>query len=178
MWSLKNSVLPRPVKLFIGMLSQDVSLFELLRGRLEELFGPVDLISPVWPWKYTDYYSEEMGTGLKRRFIFFQRLISPDEISAIKLKTVEMERQYLNKTGGRRINLDPGYLDSARIVLVSTKDYSHRVYLGSGIYGEVTLIYADNAYRELPYTYPDFRTSEYLDLFREARRQYKSQLKG
>ncbi|MBI4654477.1 MAG: DUF4416 family protein [Nitrospirae bacterium] len=188
---------PKPVKLFVGMLSSEVSLFEKLKDELENTFGHVDLQSPVWEWAHTDYYAEEMGTGLKRKFIFFQRLINPESISEIKLKTVEFEKQYLNPplspltkggikggcliakwgqrgVGGRRINLDPGYLDSAKIVLVSTKDYSHRICLGKGIYGEVTLIYSGKDYQILPYTYPDFRTQEYLDIFKKARELYKA----
>lgn len=201
---------PYPVKLFIGMLSQDISLFDEIKGKLKEVFGPLDLESPVWEWNHTDYYSKEMGSGLKRQFIFFRKLINPGVIPEIKLKTNELERQYLNennplihpiipphpplekgergdlKEGGRRefigekgrrrINLDPGYLDSAKIVLVSTKDFSHRIYLGNGIYGEVTLIYSGKNYQTLPYTYPDFRTQEYLDIFKKVREMYKIEL--
>jgi len=169
----KIELRPRPVKLFIGMLSNDIPLFEKLKKDLEKVFGPVDMESPVWRWEHTDYYSKEMGSGLKRKFIFFQKLINPGTINEIKLKTIELEKQYLNDHGGRRINLDPGYLDAAKLVLVSTKNYSHRIYLGKGIYGEVTLTYSHNAYHPLPYTYPDFRTDEYLQLFKKARELYK-----
>ena len=167
---------PQPVKLFIGMLSSEISLFDEIRERLKAIFGPIDLESPIWEWRHTDYYSKEMGSVLKRQFIFFRKLINPGVISEIKLKTNELEKQYLNENGGRRINLDPGYLDSARIVLVSTKDFSHRIYLGNGIYGEVTLIYSGNAYQVLPYTFPDFRTQEYQDIFKKAREMYKISL--
>ena len=167
---------PQLVKLFIGMLSQEISLFNKLKEDLKEIFGPIDLESPIWEWRHTDYYSKEMGSVLKRQFIFFRKLINPGIISEIKLKTNELEKQYLNENGGRRINLDPGYLDSARIVLVSTKDFSHRIYLGNGIYGEVTLIYSGNAYQVLPYTFPDFRTQEYQDIFKKAREMYKISL--
>ncbi len=194
---------PKPVKLFIGMLSQEIALFDKLKEKLKEVFGPVNLESPVWDWRHTDYYSEEMGSGLKRKFIFFQNLINPETISEIKLKTNELEKQYLSKNnppvppfsknppisplvkggkeggfkGGRRINLDPGYLDSAKVVLVSTKDFSHRIYLGNGIYGEVTLIYSNKSYQILPYTYPDFKTKEYFDIFKKAREKYKEDIR-
>ena len=181
----KISPNPKPVKLFIGMLSQDISLFDELKKKLKEDLGPIDLESPIWEWLHTDYYSKEMGAGLKRKFIFFQNLINPEAIAEIKLKTNELEKQYLYPStaplskggqrgvGRRRINLDPGYLDSAKIVLVSTKDFSHRIYLGNGIYGEVTLIYSGNAYQVLPYTYPDFRTQEYFEILKKAREMYK-----
>lgn len=176
---------PQPVKLFIGMLSSEISLFDEIRERLKAIFGPIDLESPIWEWRHTDYYSKEMGSVLKRQFIFFQKLINPGVISEIKLKTNELEKQYLYPStsplskggqrgvGRRRINLDPGYMDSAKVVLVSTKDFSHRIYLGNGIYGEVTLIYSGKGYQILPYTFPDFRTQEYQNIFKKARDMYK-----
>ena len=100
---------PLPVKLFAGMLSQDATLFNELRQKLSDIFGPVDLESPVWPWDHTTYYQKEMGEGLRRKFIFFERLIEPSMISDIKLKTIELEGDFFNDDGGRRINLDPGY---------------------------------------------------------------------
>jgi hypothetical protein len=164
---------PHPVKLFIGMLSQDISLFDELKGRLMKIYGPLDMESPVWPWKHTDYYLKEMGAGLKRQFVFFQKLINIGSILEIKLRTVELEKQYLNESNGRKINLDPGYLDSARVILVSTKDFSHRIYIRNGIYGEATLIYSGNNYQTLPYTYPDFKTKKCFDTFKNARELYK-----
>lgn len=164
---------PHPVKLFIGMLSREASLFDQTSEILNNFFGPIDMESPVWPWEHSDYYAKEMGTGLNRKFVFFKDLIDPEAVSEIKLKTIGIEKKFLDEKGGRRINLDPGYLNSAKIVLVSTKDYSHRIYLGNGIYGEVTLLYSGNDYRVLPFTYPDFRTEEYREIFRKAREVYK-----
>ena len=166
---------PHKVKLFVGMLSQDAALFEELKNRLQDIYGPVDLEGPVWSWEHTKYYEKEMGAGLKRQFIFFERLINPGEIAEIKLRTDELERLYLSEQGGRRINLDPGYLDTAKVVLASTKDFSHRIYLDKGIYAEVTLMYSGNSYQTLPFTFPDYRTEEYLELFKKARGVYKRQ---
>jgi hypothetical protein len=168
--------IPRTVKLFIGMLSRDPALFEKVNSELQTHYGPSDLESPVWKWEHSDYYSQEMGEGLKRRFFFYRKLIKPNHISHIKLKTIELEKQYLNENGGRRINLDPGYLDSSKVVLVTTKDYSHRIYLENGIYAEVTLIFSGKNYQILPFTYPDFRTQEYVDVFKKARGMYRAEL--
>ncbi len=169
---------PSKVKLFVGMLSQDVTLFGQITDRLSRVFGPCDLESPVWPWDHTTYYQKEMGPELKRKFIFFEEPVGPGDIADIKLHTVKLEGGYLNEKGGRRINLDPGYLDSAKVVLVSTKDFSHRIYLDRGIYGEVTLIYSGGDYQILPYTFPDFRTAEYMEIFRAARVLYRKRMKA
>ncbi|MBI5025249.1 MAG: DUF4416 family protein [Nitrospirae bacterium] len=167
---------PQLVKLFTCMLSPEVFLFEELKRELKSTFGPVDLESPVWLWQHTDYYSKEMGDGLRRKFIFFHDLIRPEALPEIKLKTIELEQRYLRKGGGRRINLDPGYLNFAKVILVSTKDFSHRLYLSHGIYGEVTLTFSGKTYQPMPYTYPDFRTPEYIDIFIRARDLYKAQM--
>jgi len=164
---------PDPVKLFIGMISGETSLFDEVMQKLENIYGASDLESPVWPWEHSSYYADEMGGELKRKFVFFKPLIDPGTISGIKLTTNKLEQHYLNEQGGRRINLDPGYLDSAKLVLVSTKDFSHRIYLDHGIYGEVTLIYSNNDYQPLFYTYRDYRSEEYLSVFRKARELYK-----
>lgn len=169
---------PLPVKIFLGIISSEVALFEELLPLLEKMLGPSDIKGPVWPWEHTDYYKKEMGENLKKQFIFFHKLADPGTIADIKLKTVELEKKYLNNEGGRRVNLDPGYLDSARVVLVSTDDYSHRVYIGKGIYGEATLIYSGNDFQILPYTYPDFRLKEYHALFKKARSIYQTGLKS
>jgi hypothetical protein len=168
---------PHPVKLFIGMLSQDMSLIEQLTDSLQNMFGPIDLSSPVLPWEHTKYYEKEMGEGLKRKFIFFEKLVHPGTIADIKLRTMELESRRLKDKGGREINLDPGYLDAAKIVLASTKDFSHRIYLDKGIYGEVTLMYSGKDYQTLPYTFPDYRTKEYWDIFKTARELFKSEIK-
>ena len=167
---------PTQVKLFVGMLSREESLFQAVDDQLEAMYGDIDLESPVWSWEHTKYYSKEMGDGLKRRFVFFEQHVNPGEIADIKVKTNEIEKLFLNNDGGRRINLDPGYLDSAKLVLVSTKNFSHRVYLARGIYGEATLIYSGDHYQPLPYTFPDYKTDEYLSLFNEARRIFKKQI--
>ena len=169
---------PTPVKLFVGMLAQDVSLFTQLKEILRDIYGPVDLEGPVRPWERTKYYEKEMGPGLKRQFIFFEKLIHPGTIADIKLKTDELEKLHLGKNSGRMINLDPGYLDAAKLVLATTKDFSHRIYLDKGIYAEVTLIYSGGAYQTLPYTFPDYRSMEYMDLFKQARELYRQKTRG
>lgn len=162
-----------PVKLFVGMISNPATLFNEARQLLITRFGTVDLESPVYPWTHTAYYEKELGPDLKRQFLFFKQAISPDALPEIKRLTSEMEHQWVRITSDgtlRRINLDPGYLAPSKIVLATTKDYSHRIYLGDGIYAEVTLMYRGKSYAPLPHTYPDFRSEDYIALFNQARR--------
>jgi hypothetical protein len=166
---------PQPVKFFVGILTALPSALTGLRGSLEERFGPVDGESEMMEFVYTDYYEPEMGSGLKRKFWSFGRLASPDELVELKLFTNHVEQAFA-VDGKRTVNLDPGYVTGARVVLASTKDFSHRLYLGRGIYGEVTLLYQKKDFRALPWTYPDYQSEAYIRYFKELRKVYMAQL--
>ncbi len=166
----------RPVKLFIGMIAQDPHGLEGPMKSLQANHGPLDFESLPKPWDYTPYYAEELGTSLIRKFIFFERLITPDELWNIKRATNKIEEQtglVMDGKFRRRVNLDPGYLTQSKVVLATTKDFAHRIYLQEGIYAEVTLIYQGKSFQPMPYTYPDYRTKEYLELFNQARETYR-----
>jgi hypothetical protein len=158
----------------MGMLSSEPELFAECEGILKAEYGEFDLASDTMPWEITDYYQEEMGTRIFRRFVFFEDLIDPANLSRVKLFTNEIEDRF--KTGAssssrRRINIDPGYVTEAKVVLASTKDFSHRIYIGGNIYAEVTLSFNSKtrSFSTLDHTYFDFRTETYKKLFNSAR---------
>lgn len=133
-------------------------------------FGPVLLAAGPFPFDAcTDYYRAEMGPGLQRRFIAFRRPFPPSRLAAAKHFTRRLEEQYA-VGGRRRVNLDPGWLDAARVVLATGKDFSHRLYLGRGVYAEVTLLLHRDRVTCLPWTYPDYRTAAAGDFFLALRR--------
>jgi hypothetical protein len=166
---------PQPVKVFVGILLALPSTLPELRALLAEQFGPVDCESQVLEFAYTDYYEPEMGPDLKRMFLGFHRLAIPDALVDLKLFTNRLEQTFA-VNGKRTVNIDPGYLTAARVVLASTKDFAHRLYLGKGIYGEVTLMYQKRDFQTLPWTYPDYRSEGCRQFFRELRRVYMAQL--
>ncbi len=171
---------PDPAFLFAGMIAQSEEIFSLAQIELKKSFGEVSYQSPVYPWDRSDYYEEEIGRDLKRRFLFFAEPIMPDRLADIKIETNRIEGLYLNKAyrnGKRKINIDPGYMNMAKVVLATTKDFSHRIYLRDGIYAEVTLIYVGDSYCPLPYTFPDFRSEDYIGLFNSVRGELKSSSK-
>lgn len=168
---------PQPVKVFAGLLTARPSVLTEVRGLLEERLGPVDLESGLLDFEYTDYYGPEMGAGLKRVLWGFARLDGPDTLVDLKLYTNGVEGT-LAANGKRTVNIDPGYLAPSRVVLASTKDFAHRLYLGKGIYGEVTLLYRRRGFQPLPWTYPDYRSEGYQEFFRALRRLYLRQLAG
>jgi hypothetical protein len=177
--------LPAPVKLFVGILSADTANFLIAQDKLTAVFGPVDLSSnPAGiPFTFSDYYTKEMGPELKKLFLSFTRLINPDELAAIKIKTNQIEEilaQDIKGALSRPVNLDPGYLTASKVLLATTKDYSHRIYLRDGIYAEITLQYKTlehgrKGFQPLPWTYQDYKTQPYLDFFDEMRNIYFQQ---
>lgn len=169
----------RPVKLIVGLLGGDVDLLRRTRQLLARRYGPVDLESDLWPFDDTDYYRDEMGPGLMRLFVSFERLIRPDALAQIKLETNRMETSIaedaLLRDIVRPVNIDPGYVDLGKLVLATTKNHAHRVYLSDGIYAEVTLRYSDGGWQPWPWTYPDFSRAEYHAFFERVRRRLKDQ---
>ena len=147
---------PRRAKLFCGLLSGDVDLLAEARRRLARQLGPIQLVSQVWPFDATDYYRDALGDHIRRQFVVFAELFWP--------------------AGLRPVNLDPGYLTLSKLVLATTKDYSHRLYLQAGIYAEVTLYFEKGDWRAWPWTYPDYAADAYRAFFREARQEYQRQL--
>lgn len=166
---------PKKVLLFIATLFKDEEVYYQARKILTENFGEIVLESAQREWKYSDYYTPELGSPIFRRFMFFKNLISEGEIADIKLQTNQIEIQ-LSKNDKRAINLDPGYIGLAKLVLVTTKDYSHRIYLKDGIYGEVTLIFKNNSFQPHINTYKDYADEYYIKLFNFMRTVYKDLL--
>jgi len=166
----------QPVKLIIGLIfKKEGSLNKALRI-LEKGFGKIDFTSLAIEFSHTDYYEQELGKNLKRKFISFKKLISPQNLSKIKAATNSIERK-LSVKGSRLINIDPGYLDMAKLILASTKDYRHRIYLDKGIYAEITLFYQNNTFVPWEWTYPDYKSAEYIEIFNRIRQIYARQIK-
>ncbi len=167
---------PAPVKLVIGMITGRRELYEPVRRLLEERFGAADWASPVLDFTETDYYAAEFGPRLARQFFTFAQLIDPGDLAGIKVWTNGVEAQFAQGPR-RRINLDPGYVSLSKLVLASAKNHSHRIYIGQGIYAEITLRYYKKAFRPWEWTYPDYASEGYREMFQEIRERYMQQLR-
>jgi len=159
------------VKLFMGILYADEVCREHCYRIIVKKLGEIDSLSNPVAFRYTDYYEEEMGKSLWRQYITFQKLVEADCLAEIKNWTNLVENEFYNEEK-RRINLDPGYISLAQVVLATTKDSSHRVYLGRGIYAEVTLFYRSRSFFEWPWTYPDYRDPLHIQYFNRVRQDY------
>ncbi|MDD2523599.1 MAG: DUF4416 family protein [Endomicrobiaceae bacterium] len=143
-------------KFFCGLIFNSSVNIEDIYKLLEEKFNnKIDIKSEIIDFSFTQYYNPEMGDNLKRQWISFETLLSPDRLSSIKIETNNLEAS-ISENKNRIINIDPGYITPANVILASTKDFSHRIYLSDGIYAEVTTMYKKGGFIKLPWTYPDY----------------------
>jgi len=146
--------------------------FEELKPILVGEFGPLDYVSPNLDFeKYTLYYREEMGQGLMGKLVSFERLIHPSQLADVKHVTMDLERKF-SIEGKRKINIDPGYIHHTQFVLASTKHWGNRIYIGKGIYAEVTLVYMRGSFHHLDFTYPNYQEKEYKEHLEKIREIY------
>lgn len=167
---------PQPVKLIIGLLGTSEALLSATTAALCERFGSVDAASAPTPWTFSSYYQAEMGDTVLRQFISFDRLIAPGKLAGVKQLTNEIEERWRGPRG-RQVNVDPGYIAALKLVLATTKDAGHRVYLSGGMYGEVTLEFRDGTFIAAAHTYPYYAAGPAVTFFNGVRSTYLLQLR-
>ena len=150
---------PDPANLIVGVLTGDPALLPRVRAALELKFGRIDDQSEPAPFDFTDYYESEMGKPLVRQWLSFAGLCPLDRFGEVKLATNELEDAWRRQDGTRRVNLDPGFLTLHNLILATAKNFAHRIYVGNGIFAEVTLLYKDGRFQALNWTYPDYRSA-------------------
>jgi len=175
---MSHPKVPPPQLYFIAITGKDLEIWKEVLNILKPELGDPFFQSQTYDFSsFTSYYAKEMGENLKKGFYFFEKLKSPDYLIELKLKCYEIEKELADSSGNRRVNLDPGYLGLSKIVLSTFKDYAHRIYLGKGVYAEVTLIYKNKTFTELPWTYPDYKQPEIIETFNKVRAWYKEKIK-
>jgi hypothetical protein len=177
MWELHD---PKPVKLIIGILAADETSLAAAVKAISKSFGAIDLTSDVWPFTQTDYYKDELGSNALRQFVSIEKLIDPGKLAQIKYDTNSLEQQLadsLKLSLPRPVNLDPGFIEPSKLILASTKNFSHRIYIGNKMFAEVTLMYEKGSWRHFEFTFPDYRQSCYQDFLTKVRIRLMEQLK-
>lgn len=167
------------VKLFTGMISSEPSLFEQAVDALEKKFGKVNFESPVLPFNWTDFYNQEMGEGLRRKFVAFEKLVDPLFLSEAKVISNALEIDFSHRTADaiqRKINIDPGFVALSKMCLASVKDRPHRIYIGNGIYCEITLYFKKKSFHPWEWSYPDYASDDYIKFFNSLREFYSKEL--
>lgn len=166
-----------PVLLLVAAFAAEESTLQWGKEKLIDRFG--DLFEESEPFsvdQYTTYYTPTMGKNLQKKLWTFREPVNPELLAEIKIATNELEKEFIREifssgksTVQRPLNLDPGYIDLGKLVLASTKDHSHRIYLQRGVFAELTLIYTRKTWTDLPWTYPDYKSEEYHRFFDRSR---------
>ena len=168
---------PHLVMPLMAAFSRYPAALDWVRDRAVDHFGPIYRESEPFDFHQTDYYVPTMGSGLKKVFFTFDRLMNPSDLSQAKLLTNGWEEEYAlasDHPEPRPLNLDPGYLTLGKLVLASTKDFAHRIYLDRGIYAEVTLQYRHGRWEDHQWTFADYRREDYQRFFSACRDELRN----
>ncbi len=163
---------PKPVLLIAAVTSRYQEALDWTIEQSQIFWGPIALKSPVFDFTETGFYTQSMGAGLRKQFLAYEPLIDSSDIASTKLRSNEWEsayRSYADHPEQRPVNIDPGYITEAKLVLVTTKDRDHRVYLQQGIYAEVTLFYRSKQWQHSRWTYPDYQREDFQEFFTQCR---------
>lgn len=166
---------PPPVLLFTAFIFRETSTLDSCITMLRDNYGPLAFESRILDFGHSDYYTPEMGNNLKRMVIGFKNLIERDRLVEIKIFTNLLEEQFSTE-GNRSVNIDPGYIAGEHLILATGKGFYHRPYLGKGVYADLTLVYQQNGFRSLEWTYPDYASEEMIGFFIEMRKIYTQKL--
>ena len=167
---------PLPAKLFVSLRMETPEIFTELLEALVANYGESDLRSPT-------HESLVLPGGSERpvqvKLLSFETLIDPGRLARIKPTTDRVERELKprGKRGARPpVTIQPGYVTSAKIVTASRRNAAHRIYLGRGVYGEITMAHLQGAFHPHPWTQPHYRAAEVVEFFRTARERYLEQI--
>ena len=166
-----------PGKALIGVLFQKDEIYQQFLRHLETIEVEIELESEIYKFDSTDYYQEEMGSGLFRIFLSLKGLYPVKQSVSLKNETNSWENEW-KEAGKRTLNLDPGYLDLNKVVLLSGKEGPQKIYLGDGIWADLNLIRKAGRFEALPWTFPDLRESRYHPFFERVRENLKLDLKS
>ena len=165
---------PGPAKLICSIFAQRENIITETISKLNDLFGSCDLESHILAFNFTTYYEPEFGSGLVRKMVSFSKLVRQDSLIATKHITNKIE-QITSLNGKRVVNIDPGLLTAERLVLATGKNFTHRVYLGKGVFADLTLIYQGKKFRSLPWTFPDYASEPIQQFLVKARNRFMKQ---
>jgi len=176
---MSNLKQAQPAQPFFSMLSSNWSeVWPDLWIELQESFGEMDFFSELFYFQESRYYDKELGSPVYRRIFTSEKLVDPSELADIKLLADDLEKKYARPSGDRRFNLDPGLIFLQRLILATGKNAPHRVYLQSGVWADLTLMYKNGQWEELPWTYPDYGGNYLQAMLSEIRDNYRKKLKS
>jgi len=159
-------------RLIVSVVHSSIDALADAVDALEKRFGAVQYETLEAECGSPDLYKEEMGDNLMRRFFSFERPIDRNMLPTVKSICAKIEAQYADKVHDycfRTVNLDPGILTPANLVMAAYREMNHRIYLEDGVFGELTLVWSKGQFVRLPWTDLDYCTDESIDFFCRVR---------
>ena len=166
-------------KLIIGVIYNDIRVYDAAIAALKEQFGEIDDESERFSFsrEFSAYYDGELGGEGMRVILSFKNTVDPSRQAEIKTFTNALEARFLGD-GGRLINLDPGFISHGRLMLATTKPTGFRIPLSDGIYTELTLFWARGGWQKLPWTYRDYQSERVQAFLTRVRKKYLNERKN
>lgn len=167
--------------LIVAAFSRHGDALDWARHRAEQQWGSIMLESERFAFCDTDYYQRTMGEDLKKVFWAFAPGFEPAELPDVKRTTNAWEEEFARQSDAietRPLNIDPGYLSLGKLILASTKDFTHRIYLSQGIFAEITLHYQRGRWEHHRWTFPDYQRDDYQAFFSECRQHLHRWIRG
>jgi hypothetical protein len=173
---MSRTVRPAPVLRVCSCLTGKPERLAEVEKVLTGAFGEIALRSDPFPFEMSDYYSDEMGGHLERRWLCFGELFGAELLPQFRLTTGRIEERF-STHGKRRVNLDPGYLDLGKLVLASMKEAPDKIYMGEGVWAHTCLVYRAGLFSAPDHSFPDFQDGRFDDFMLRARDLLKKLLR-
>jgi hypothetical protein len=158
----------QPGLLFLSILYRsDLHQEKDLLSFIEAKYGSGSIFHPKENPLF-DYYSKEMGNPLQRFFFVSNSLFPRTQLLITKLESLNWEKQW-SREDKRLVNVDVGLLSAENFILATTKNYSHRVFLGEDIFADLTYQFQKGKFQTFPWTYPDYLDQEKQDFLSQER---------
>lgn len=161
-------------KPLVAILTSRVETLDEVLNKLSSNFGAADIKGKWVLFTHTNYYADEMGGGLSRCFVSFENLLRPFEAVKFKPWASKVEDEYRIE-GKRSVNIDAGYIDANKLVLVTGKGGGHKISIADGIWADMLLWY-NKGWVAQPWAFPDFRDGSHFETFQKMRRKFKDQV--
>lgn len=159
---------PPPARLVVAAMWSPALDRERVFAEITSIFGPPRSWTEPFNFTHSDYYAREMGAGLRKCFVDIEGVQPRDSLVAHKLAAAALEDRFLDSSGRRQLNLDPMLVSRENVCISTSKNFTHRIYLGSGVWGDVALVWREGRFQALPWAYVDY--VERLPFFESVRR--------
>lgn len=172
---MKSSQFSENAQLLAFVLQPGADWLPEVIDALERTWGKIRHKGKLFAFDKTPYYTPEMGEGLYRGVISFEKTIPPETIAEEKERSnaLELTMAMADNPEARRVNIDIGYMDLDKVVLPSYKRGPFKLYAGKGVWLDMLLTYAKGEFHPTVWAFEDFKRNPYQHDLQLIRERYK-----